>query len=58
MMDPNALQTVDRKLIKSMALSKISPMPPGLLSTLKDSDILDLLAYLLSKGDRENPMFK
>ena len=33
-------------------------MPRGLLSTMEDSDILDLLAYLLSSGDRDDPMFK
>ncbi|WP_172682881.1 c-type cytochrome [Verrucomicrobium spinosum] len=58
MMDPNALQRVDRKLIKSMDQSKVSMMPPGLLSTLNQNDILDLLAYLLSKGNKEDPMFK
>ncbi len=58
MMDPNAQQTIDRKIIKSMGQSKVSMMPPGLLNTLKDNDILDLLAYLLSKGNKEDPMFK
>lgn len=58
MMDPSALQNVDRKKVKSMELSKVSMMPPGLLNTLKDNDILDLLAYLLSKGNRDDPMFK
>ena len=58
MMDPNAQQSIDRKLIKSMEQSKTSMMPPGLLNTLKDSDILDLLAYLLSHGNAEDPMFK
>ena len=33
-------------------------MPPGLLNTLQDTDILDLMAYLLSKGNAEDPMFK
>jgi hypothetical protein len=32
-------------------------MPPGLLYTLKKDDVLDLLAYLLSKGNPEDPMF-
>jgi hypothetical protein len=32
-------------------------MPVGLLNTLKRDEILDLTAYLLSRGDRENPMF-
>ena len=58
MMDPGAQTTIARKNIKSMELSKVSMMPPGLLNTLKDSDILDLLAYLLSKGNKEDPMFK
>jgi putative heme-binding domain-containing protein len=58
MMDPNATQSIDRKLIKTMEQSKVSMMPPGLLVTLKDTDILDLMAYLLSKGNKEDPMFK
>ncbi len=58
MMDPNATQAVDRKLIKSMEQSKVSMMPPGLLNTLSDNDILDLMAYLLSKGNKDDPMFK
>lgn len=41
-----------------MDQSKVSMMPPGLLSTLNQNDILDLLAYLLSKGNKEDPMFK
>jgi hypothetical protein len=32
-------------------------MPPGLLNMLKDDDILDLLAYLLSGGNAKDPMF-
>lgn len=30
----------------------------GLLNTLFESDILDLMAYLLSQGNKEDPMFK
>ena len=33
-------------------------MPPGLVNNLEDNDILDLLAYLLSGGDAESPLFK
>ena len=58
MYDPNATQAVDRKLIKTMEQSKVSMMPPGLLNTLSETDILDLMAYLLSKGNKEDPMFK
>lgn len=58
MMNPDAVTSVDRKRIKSMEQSKTSMMPPGLLNTCTDTDILDLLAYLLSKGDKEDPLFK
>jgi len=37
---------IPRKDIVSLEPSPISPMPPGLLSTLTREDILDLLAYL------------
>jgi putative heme-binding domain-containing protein len=58
MLDPNDLTTVDRKKVESMETSKISMMPEGLLNTLKEDEILDLVAYLLSKGDRKNAMFR
>ncbi len=57
MMDPNNFTNVDvRKVVKTEE-SKISMMPPGLLFMLKEDGILDLLAYLLSKGNPEDPMF-
>jgi hypothetical protein len=33
-------------------------MPAGLLDTYKPEEILDLLAYMLSRGDRQHPMFR
>ncbi len=43
-------QSVPRSQIKSREPSPISPMPPGLLSTLTADEILDLLAYLTTGG--------
>jgi putative heme-binding domain-containing protein len=57
MMDPNNFTNVDTRKVVKTEESKVSMMPPGLLYMLKDNDILDLLAYLLSKGDPEDPMF-
>ena len=54
---PNQLVTVDRKAVKSIEPSKISPMPPQLLSMMTEPEILDLLAYVLSAGNRNNEMF-
>ena len=33
-------------------------MPAGLLDTFKEDEIFDLMAYMLSRGDRANAMFK
>jgi putative heme-binding domain-containing protein len=56
--NPDQRENIDRKQVKSIELSKISPMPPGLLMMLKKDEILDLLAYILSAGDKTNAMFK
>jgi putative heme-binding domain-containing protein len=57
MLDPNALVTVNRKNIETMEPSKVSPMPMGLLNTLQEDELLDLMAFLLSRGDSHNSMF-
>ncbi len=57
MMDPNGFTNVDRRKVVKMEESKVSMMPPSLLYLLKEDDILDLLAYLLSKGNADDPMF-
>lgn len=57
MMDPNNFTNVDTRDVVKTEESKISMMPPGLLFMLKEDDILDLMAYLLSKGNPDDPMF-
>ncbi|MBL9176780.1 MAG: c-type cytochrome [Verrucomicrobiaceae bacterium] len=57
MMDPNNFTNVDARDVVKTGESKISMMPPGLLFMLKEDDILDLMAYLLSKGNPDDPMF-
>ena len=37
--------------------SRLSPMPAGLVSPLNEHELLDLLAFLLSRGDEKSPMF-
>lgn len=57
MLDPAAMTAVDRKMIDEVIESPVSMMPTGLIDTLSEKDVLDLMAYLLSRGDRTNPMF-
>jgi putative heme-binding domain-containing protein len=43
--------------IRRRAMSQISNMPTGLLNSLEEPQILDLLAYLISDGKSEHPAF-
>ena len=58
MLDPSATTTVNRRNIEVQKVSKVSMMPTGLLDTLKEDELLDLLAYVLSRADRTNKMFQ
>jgi putative heme-binding domain-containing protein len=58
MLDPNNLVNVDANKIDSIVPSKISMMPDGLIDTLTQSDVLDLVGYLNSRGDPNHKMFR
>ncbi len=58
MLDPNKMVNVKRRNIEHMQPSPVSMMPGGLLNTLQEDEVLDLVAYLLSRGDRKHPMFE
>jgi len=57
MLDPDAQVGIDRKQIDEIVPSKISMMPKGMLNVLQEDEILDLMAFLLSRGDRNHAMF-
>lgn len=57
MLDPNTMANINRNKIESIEPSKVSMMPAGLLDTLKEDEILDLLAYTLSRGNPQAPAF-
>jgi putative heme-binding domain-containing protein len=52
------LVKVKKSNVRSSTLSKLSPMPEGLVDVLSKEEILDLIAYLESGGNREHPDFK
>jgi putative heme-binding domain-containing protein len=56
--DPNQRVNIDRKTVESMEPSKVSMMPPTLLMMLTKEEILDLVAYVLSGGDKNHASFK
>jgi putative heme-binding domain-containing protein len=57
MFAPGDFTRVKRPDIESIEPSKLSMMPEGLLNSFKEDEILDIMAYLLSRGDRESRMF-
>jgi putative heme-binding domain-containing protein len=58
MLDPNKIVNVNRNLIESIDPSKVSMMPESLIDGLQREEILDLVAYLYSRGDRNHKMFR
>ena len=59
---PKALNAdpVDVKMsdVESIEVSRLSQMPEGLLDAMSDDEMLDLLAYLQSRGNPEADVFK
>ena len=33
-------------------------MPPGLLNLMREDEVMDLLAYIISGGDRDHNVYK
>ena len=56
--DSTKIAEVKKSAIEEVEASPVSVMPDGLLKTLNENEVLDLLAYLLSRGDPKSPMFR
>ena len=57
MMQPSTITFVPVNDLVSIEASPISMMPPGLINTMSEDDVLDLLAYFISGGDPKHPAF-
>ena len=56
--DPSKIVEVARDDIETLEPSPISLMPADLFDNLNRDEVLDLLAYVLSRGDSNAPQFK
>ena len=54
---PDSKTVVNKKDVTKREASKVSPMPEGAANILTKEDILDLIAYLQSNGDRNAAAF-
>ena len=56
--DSTKIVVVAKDNIESNTASNVSLMPDKLLNEMNEGEVLDLLAYLLSRGDPNHAMFK
>ena len=49
-LDPEEVRQVEKSEIVKREVSRVSLMPPGLLNTLNEEEVLDLMMYLSSGG--------
>ena len=54
---PEETMAIKKSEIVRMTPSEVSPMPTGLLVTLSQDEILDLVAYIASRGDKTHGAF-
>ncbi|MCC7083515.1 MAG: c-type cytochrome [Pirellulales bacterium] len=55
--DGTQTATISKDAIEIQKVSKVSLMPTKLLNPLNEAEVLDLMAYLLSRGNPDAPMF-
>jgi putative heme-binding domain-containing protein len=58
MLDPGNFTNLKRQDIVEVRQSQVSPMPSGLLDTLNEQEILDLMAYLRSGGNPKHSLYQ
>jgi hypothetical protein len=56
--DSTKTAVVKTNEVESIKPSNVSLMPDKLLNSLNENEVLDMLAYMLSRGDPNHPMFK
>jgi len=56
--DPSIQISVNRSDILAIDRSTVSPMPAGLLNSLNEQEVVNLMAYLLSGGNAQDKVYK
>jgi putative heme-binding domain-containing protein len=55
---PNDHMAINESDIAKKGTRKVSMMPPGLINSLNQDELLDLIAYLVSGGNKADKVFK
>lgn len=56
--DSSKVEEIAKEDIEQMDPSPVSLMPADLLDNLNQDEVLDLIAYILSRGNNRDPMFR
>ena len=54
---PQDLKEVSKKNVQSTRISDVSPMLPGMINRLNPEELRDLMAYLVSGGNKDNAVY-
>jgi putative heme-binding domain-containing protein len=54
---PEKIREIEKKNVRSQSIATVSLMPPGLINQLNPERLRDLMAYLESGGNENNPVF-
>lgn len=55
---PQTLRAINKKDVVITSVSKLSIMMPGMINSLNKEELKDLMAYLISGGNKDNKMFQ
>jgi len=55
---PQTLREIKKKDIAITSVSKLSIMMPGMINSLNSEELKDLMAYLISGGNKDNKVFQ
>lgn len=55
---PQTLREIPKSEVTSTKLSRISLMMPGLINSLNNEELKDLMAYLMSGGNKDHELYK
>jgi putative heme-binding domain-containing protein len=55
--DSKTIRKISKKEVASSKISTVSVMLPGLINGLNPNELRDLVAYLMSGGNKNNPIY-
>jgi len=55
---PGVIRNIPKNEVTGTKMSTLSLMPPGTINRLNDDEVKDLLAYMISGGNPDNPIYE